>query len=150
MGIKHLRALAVGFSSNPLSQQPCISFLLEYLSHQMNVLLALNAGDGFSLRLQKSQTEKNQGQGVIFLKRTLISRASYHLEELCVCHLNVFGHQCPRICSFQKHLLLLGFQTSLGFKETASFTAVLLQKWGKNMEKRHQNPSISYFWGFYR
>lgn len=50
----------------------------------MNVLLALNAGDGFSLRLQKFQTEKNQGQGVIFVKRALISRASYHLEELCL------------------------------------------------------------------
>lgn len=50
----------------------------------MNVLLAQNAGDGFSLRLQKFQTEKNRGQGVIFSKRTLISRASYHLKELCL------------------------------------------------------------------
>lgn len=32
----------------------------------MNVLLALNAGDGFSLKLQKFQTENNQGRGVIF------------------------------------------------------------------------------------
>lgn len=50
----------------------------------MNVLLALKAGDGFSFRLQKFQAEKNQGGGVIFLKRTLISRASYHSEELCL------------------------------------------------------------------
>lgn len=107
------------------------------------------SGDGFSCRLQKFQAEKNQGGRVIFLKWTLISRASYHLEELCLSFECVWpsvsqDFQLPETSTrsgiskphfgLKKHHLLLHSCCKNG---------------EKNMEKRHQNPTLSYFWAFF-
>lgn len=95
-----------GIFCKALIPQPCISLILEYLrmwaTKWMFQEMVLVVGSK-SFRLKRIR------EGELSFWSELLSAELLIIWGSCVCHLNVFGHQCPGIFSFQKHPLVLGF-----------------------------------------